>query len=185
MRHMMAAAALVLAAPAAANTPEERLAAAGHVLPAPVRPVAVYATRVQAGDLLFLSGHGECDAKRQARGKLGRDLTVEEGRASAERVALCMLATIRDAVGGLDRVERVVRILGFVNASQDFTQHPQVMNGFSELFVTAFGEAGKGARSAVGAPSLPGNIAVEVEAVVQLKPPPGPEARGRDSQIRR
>lgn len=185
MKGWLAAAALMLAAPAAAMTPEARLAAAGHELPAPVRPVAVYVTRVQAGDLLFLSGHGECDARLQARGKLGRDLTVEEGRASAERVALCMLATIRDAAGSLDRVERVVRILGFVQASEDFTRHPQVMNGFSELFVTAFGEAGKGARSAVGAPSLPGNIAVEVEAVVQLKPPPGPEARGRDSQIRR
>lgn len=185
MRGMVVAAALMLAGPAAGMTPEERLAAAGHVLPEPVRPVAVYVTRVGAGDLLFLSGHGECDPKRQARGKLGRDLTVEQGRASAERVALCMLATIRDAVGSLDRVERVVRILGFVNAAEDFTQHPQVMNGFSELFVTAFGEAGKGARSAVGAPSLPGNIAVEVEAVVQLKPSPGPEARGRDSEVRR
>ncbi len=174
MRGMVVAGTLLFAAPAMAMTPEARLAAAGHVLPAPVRPVAVYVTRVQAGDLLFLSGHGECDPKLQARGKVGRDLTVAQARASAERVALCMLATIRDAAGSLDRVERVVRILGFVNATEAFTAHPQVMNGFSELFVTAFGEAGKGARSAVGAASLPASIAVEVEAVVLLKPPSGP-----------
>lgn len=126
-------------------------------------------THVRAGNLLFLAGHGECDAKTQARGKVGRDLTVEAGRASAERVALCMLATIRAATGSLDRVRRVVRIQGFVNATEEFTRHPEVMNGFSDLFVMAFGEAGRGARTAVGAPSLPANIAVEVEAVVELR----------------
>jgi enamine deaminase RidA (YjgF/YER057c/UK114 family) len=159
-----------VAGAAGAQTPEERLARAGHGLPEPVRPVATYVTSVRAGDLLHLSGHGECDAKGQARGKVGEDLTLEQGRASAERVALCMLATIRAAVGSLDRVERVVRILGMVNAAPGFTQHPAVKNGFSDMFVVAFGDAGKGARSAVGVASLPANIAVEVEATVLLKP---------------
>lgn len=161
--------ALAVAVPGLAETPEARLKAAGHVLPAPPMPVAVYVTSVRAGNLLHLSGHGECDSKRQTRGKLGRDLTVEQGRQSAEKVALCMLATIKAAVGELSRVERVVRILGMVNATGDFTRHPQVMNGFSELLVVAFGEAGKGARSAVGMASLPDNIAVEVEATILLK----------------
>lgn len=170
MRRTMALMALLLAGGgAAAMTPESRLALAGHVLPEPVTPVATYVTHVRAGNLLFLAGHGECDAKAQARGKVGRDLTVEAGRASAERVALCMLATIRAATGSLDRVKRVVRIQGFVNATEEFTRHPEVMNGFSDLFVVAFGEAGRGARAAVGAPSLPANIAVEVEAVVELR----------------
>jgi enamine deaminase RidA (YjgF/YER057c/UK114 family) len=169
MRVMVAMALLLAGGGAGAMTPESRLKLAGHVLPEPVAPVATYVTRVRTGNLLHLSGHGECDPKVQARGKVGRDLTLEQGRASAERVALCMLATIRAAVGSLDRVERVVRILGMVNATGDFTQHPQVMNGFSDLLVVAFGEAGKGARSAVGVASLPGNIAVEVEAVVELK----------------
>jgi enamine deaminase RidA (YjgF/YER057c/UK114 family) len=165
----MLAGGLLLAAAAGAETPEERLAKAGHRLPAPVKPVATYVTSVRAGELLHLSGHGECDAGTQARGKVGQDLTLEAGRASAERVALCMLATIKAAVGELDRVERVVRILGMVNAAPDFAQHPAVMNGFSDVLVVAFGEAGKGARSAVGVASLPANIAVEVEATVLLK----------------
>jgi enamine deaminase RidA (YjgF/YER057c/UK114 family) len=160
---------VLMAGAAGAETPEARLAKAGHVLPEPVKPVATYVTSVRTGDLLHLSGHGECDAKAQARGKVGQDLTLEAGRASAERVALCMLATIRAAAGSLDRVERVVRILGMVNAAPDFAQHPAVMNGFSDVLVTAFGEAGKGVRSAVGVASLPANIAVEVEATVLLK----------------
>ena len=96
-------------------------------------------------------------------------LTTEEGRASAEKVGLCMLATIKANVGELSKVKRFVRILGFVNSSPDFTQHPQVVNGFSDLMVVAFGEGGKAPRSAVGAPSLPMNIPVEVEAIVEVQ----------------
>lgn len=151
---------------AGAETPEARLAAAGHVLPPAVKPVGTYVTAAQAGNLLFLSGHGQCGA--QAKGKLGADMDVAAGRASAQKVALCMLATIKAHAGELSRVKRFVRILGFVNATPDFVQHPQVMNGFSELMVVAFGEGGKAPRSAVGAPSLPGGIPVEVEAVVEL-----------------
>ena len=150
-----------------AESPESRLAAAGFTLPPPPKPVATYVTSVRTGNLLFLSGHGEC-GEDFTRGKLGRDLTVEQGRRSAEKVGLCMLATIKAAVGELSRVKRFVRILGMVQATEDFKDHPQVVNGFSDLMVIAFGEAGRGARSAVGMQSLPSNIAVEIEATVEL-----------------
>ena len=157
------------AAAAGAKPPEQLLAEAGFELPEPTRPVATYVTWRTAGNLLFLSGHGEC-GDNYTTGKVGRDLTVEQGRRSAELTGLCMLATIKDAVGDLSRVKQVVRILGMVNATEDFTDHPKVINGFSDLFVIAFGEAGKGARAAVGMASLPSNIAVEIEAIVELHP---------------
>lgn len=159
--------AAVSAAPAAAETPEQRLAAAGYTLPAPPSPVATYVTSVRSGNLLFLSGHGEC-GRPFTTGKVGGELTVEQGAKSAEKVGLCMLATIKSAVGELSKVKRFVRILGMVQSTEDFTDHPQVMNGFSDLMVVAFGEAGKAARAAVGMQSLPSNIAVEIEAVVEL-----------------
>ena len=166
MRMIGLMAGVLLATPALAETPEQRLAAKGFTLPEPVKPVATYVTSVRSGNLLFLSGHGQCGT--QASGKLGADMTVEQGRASAEKVGLCMLSTIKASVGELSRVKRFVRILGFVNSAPDFTQHPQVVNGFSDLMVVAFGEGGKAPRSAVGAPSLPMNIPVEVEAIVEL-----------------
>ena len=169
MHRYIATLAFLIAASAAAETPEERLEAAGYTLPEPTKPVAVYVTRVQTGNLLFLSGHGECGPIEDiTKGKVGRDLSVEEGKKSAELVGLCMLATIKDEVGELSRVKRFVRILGMVNATEDFTRQPQVINGFSELMVVAFGESGKAARAAVGMASLPSNIAVEIEAIVEL-----------------
>jgi enamine deaminase RidA (YjgF/YER057c/UK114 family) len=152
-----------------ADTPEARLAAAGLTLPEPPRPIATYVTAVESGNLLFLSGHGECGQTLRS-GAVGRDLTLEDGRASARRVALCMLATIKAATGDLSRVRRMVRILGLVQSADGFTQQPAVMNGFSEVFVIAFGEAGKAARAAVGVNALPGNIPVEVEAIAELYP---------------
>jgi len=151
----------------AADTPEARLAAAGFTLPPPPRPVATYVTSVRTGNLLFLSGHGEC-GEPATYGKLGADVTLEQGVRSAEKVGLCMLATIKAAVGELSRVKRFVRILGMVQATAEFKVHPKVINGFSDLMVVAFGEGGRGARSAVGMASLPSNIAVEIEATVEL-----------------
>ncbi|MGH8203731.1 MAG: RidA family protein [Steroidobacteraceae bacterium] len=151
----------------AADTPEARLAAAGYALPPPPKPVATYVTSVRTGNLLFLSGHGE-SGEPATYGKLGGDLTLEQGVRSAEKVGLCMLATIKAAVGELSRVKRFVRILGMVQATEDFKDHPKVVNGFSDLMVVAFGEAGRAARSAVGMQSLPSNIAVEIEATVEL-----------------
>ena len=160
---------LCAAGSAMAETPEERLAAAGHALPEATSPVATYVTWRQAGNVLYLSGHGEC-GDEFTTGKVGRDLTLEQGRRSAELTGLCMLATIKSAVGELSRVKQVLRITGMVNATEDFTDHPRVINGFSDLFVTAFGDAGKGARAAVGMASLPSNIAVEIQAIVELHP---------------
>ncbi len=171
MRTILLLACLAFATPAfadaAGDTPEARLAAAGYSLPAPRRPVATYVTSVRTGNLLFLSGHGEC-GEDFTTGKVGGDLTVEQGARSAEQVGLCMLATIKAAVGELSKVKRFVRILGMVQSTEDFRDHPRVMNGFSDLMVVAFGEAGKAARSAVGMQSLPSNIAVEIEATIEL-----------------
>ena len=167
----LAAACIVVAGGARAAepaSPEARLAAKGLTLPEPPRPIATYVTSARTGDLLFVSGHGECGPL--TRGKVGRELTEAEGRASAGRVALCMLATIKAATGDLARVARFVRVLGMVNATDDFTRHPAVLNGFSDTMVVAFGEAGKAPRSAVGVASLPEGIPVEIEAVVELKP---------------
>ncbi len=161
----------VAGASLADSTPEQRLAAAGYELPPPAQPVAAYVTWRRSGNVLYLSGHGEC---RQpfTTGKVGADLTLEQGRASAEQVGLCMLATIKSAVGELSRVKQFLRIDGMVNATADFKQHPQVVNGFSELMVVAFGKDGLGARAAVGMASLPSNIAVEISAIVELHPEP-------------
>jgi enamine deaminase RidA (YjgF/YER057c/UK114 family) len=166
LRLLLLLPAAALADPAA-ETPETRLAAAGYTLPAPPQPVATYVTSVRTGNLLFLSGHGECGETLKT-GKVGAELTVEEGVRSAERVGLCMLATIKAAVGELSKVKRFVRILGMVQATEDFHDHPKVVNGFSDLMVVAFGDAGRAARSAVGMQSLPSNIPVEIEATVEL-----------------
>lgn len=171
LRTMIAAVLLIVPIPALAGedlpTPEARLAAAGYAIPVAPRPVATYVTSVRTGNLLFLSGHGECGETLKT-GKVGRDLTLEEGVRSAERVGLCMLATIKAAVGELSRVKRFVRILGMVQTTEDFRDHPKVMNGFSDLMVVAFGDNGRGARAAVGMQSLPSDIPVEIEATVEL-----------------
>ena len=164
----LAAALLVGAGSSVAATPEERLADAGYTLPAPAKPVAAYVTWRRSGNVLYLSGHGEC-GRPFTTGKVGKDLTLEQGKASAEQVGLCMLATIKAAVGELSGVKQFLRIDGMVNATADFTQQPQVVNGFSELMVVAFGEDGLGARAAVGMASLPSNIPVEISAIVELR----------------
>lgn len=159
-------------AAAAGQSAESRLKELGIALPAPPSPIATYVPAVKVGDLLFASGHGPAaapDGKTYA-GKVGRDLTLEEGRAAARLVGLNVLASVRRTLGSLDRVVRVVKVLGMVNATEDFTQQPQVVNGFSDLLVEVFGEErGKGARSAVGMGSLPNNIPVEVEAVFEVE----------------
>jgi enamine deaminase RidA (YjgF/YER057c/UK114 family) len=138
-------------------------------LPAPPRPVATYVPAVQVGNLLFVSGHGplKVDGK-MISGKVGSDMTLEQGKDAARVTGLAILSTVRSTLGSLDRVLRLVKVLGMVNSTPDFKDHPQVINGFSDLMVDVFGEAGKGARSAVGMGSLPGNIAVEVEAIFEV-----------------
>lgn len=143
-----------------------RLQELGIVLPEPVRPVATYVRYVQTGNLLFISGTGPGPEIRA--GKLGADMTVEEGYAAARSVGLSMLATAQDALGDLDRVKRLVKLLGMVNSAPDFTDQPQVINGCSDLFVEVFGDSGYGSRSAVGFVSLPSGIPVEIECTLEI-----------------
>lgn len=148
---------------------EARLAELKLTLPPAPKPVATYLTAVRHGDLLYVSGHGPLRPDGSMHtGKLGADLDVDAGKAAARQVGLAILATVKAQLGSLDKVARLVKVLGLVNCTQDFGQQPTVINGFSDLMVEVFGEAGKGARSAVGAPALPGNIAVEVEAIFQV-----------------
>ena len=152
------------------NTPEERLKALGIELPAPVNPVANYITNLQIGNLLFLSGHGYCGSPTAVDvGKLGRELTVEQGYQAARNTGICVLATLKATLGELSRVKRIVRVLGMVNCTDDFGAHPKVINGFSDLMVEVFGEKGKHVRSAVGMNSLPGGMAVEIEVTLEVE----------------
>jgi enamine deaminase RidA (YjgF/YER057c/UK114 family) len=153
------------------TTPERRLAELGIELPPTPTPAGTYVPAVQVGNLLFLSGLGPRRADgTMVQGKVGADLTIEQGREAARLVALNMLVNIRAALGSLDRVERVVKTLGMVNSAPDFDQHPKVIDGFADLFVEVFGpERGRGARSAVGMAALPNRIAVEVETIVQVR----------------
>ncbi len=145
---------------------EQRLQELGIELPQPVTPVATYVRWVQTGNLLFISGTGPSDAA--PRGKVDADVTVEEAYAVAREVGLQIIATAKAALGDLDRVSRVVKVLGMVNSSPDFDRQPQVINGCSDLMVEVFGEAGRHTRSAVGMGSLPGRIAVEIECTLEV-----------------
>jgi enamine deaminase RidA (YjgF/YER057c/UK114 family) len=137
--------------------------------PAP-KPAGVYNPIVQAGNIVYVSGHGpNLPDGAMICGKVGDDLTEEQGKQAARQVGLTILATLKSQLGSLDRVDRILKVLGMVNAAPDFQRHPHVINGFSELMVDIFGEGGRAARSAVGMGSLPGNIAVEIECILQLK----------------
>ena len=150
---------------------EQQLAALNLELPPAPKPAGVYKPVVQVGNLLYVSGHGPLRPDGSLiTGKVGSDLTEEQGQQAARQVGLTILATLRTHLGSLDRVVRMVKVLGMVNATPHFARHPQVINGFSELFRELFGEDGVGARSAVGMGSLPGNIAVEIEAILEVRP---------------
>lgn len=150
---------------------EAKLAALKLQLPEAPKPAGVYSPVVQVDRMLYVSGHGpQLPDGSSITGKVGADLTEEEGKNAARQVGLTILATLKAQIGSLDRIERVVKVLGMVNAAPDFKKHPSVINGFSELMVELFGEKGRAARSAVGMGSLPGNIAVEIEAILELKP---------------
>ena len=148
---------------------EERLRELGIELPEPPPPVGNYLGAVTVGNLVFLSGHGPRSASGEySSGKVGGELTPEQGQEEARQVGLNMLATLRAEIGDLDRVRRVVKVLGMVNAAPDFRNHPKVIDGFSDLMVEVFGEKGRGARSAVGMGSLPFQIPVEVEMIAEI-----------------
>lgn len=150
---------------------EARLNELGITLPKAAAPVANYVPYVVTGSLVFISGQGPMGPNGpEFKGKVGRDLDVEEGRKAARLTALNVIAQLKEAVGGdLDRVKRCVKLLGFVNSTPDFIQQPAVINGASDVMVEIFGDAGRHARSAVSAPSLPVDITVEVEAIFEIE----------------
>lgn len=149
---------------------ETRLKELGLVLPALQKPVANYLPYRLAGNVLYLAGQGPRDEQgRTLTGKLGAEIGVEEGYRRARLVGLGLLAAMREALGSLDRVDFVVKLLGMVNAVPDFNDSPKVINGCSDLFVEVFGEAGRHARSAVGNVMLPSQISVEIEGIVAVK----------------
>jgi enamine deaminase RidA (YjgF/YER057c/UK114 family) len=149
---------------------EDRLRLLGISLPAVPTPVANYVPFVRTGNLLYLSGQGPRDAEGQfIRGVVGKDVSVDEAYQHARLVGLQLLAVAKGALGSLDHVSRIVKLLGMVNAIPGFGQHPQVINGCSDLFVQVFGDAGRHARSAVGMGSLPVNLTVEIEAIMEVR----------------
>ncbi len=147
---------------------DDRLRELGIELGDPLPPVGNYVGAVTAGNLVFLSGHGPRGTNGPVEGKVGDTLTVEEGQQAARNVGINVLATLKAEIGDLSRVRRVVKVLGMVNAAPDFREHPKVINGFSDLMVEVFGESGRGSRSAVGMGSLPFQIPIEVEMIVEI-----------------
>lgn len=149
---------------------DSRIAELKLELPPAPKPIGVYSPAIKVGNLLFASGHGPLKSDGTLfEGKVGAPLSLEEGYVAARQVGLAMLATLRKELGTLDKIKRVVKVLGLVNCTAEFREQPKVINGFSELMVAVFGEAGRAARSAVGTNSLPGNIPVEVEAIFEIE----------------
>lgn len=149
---------------------DARLAELGLELPNAPAPAANYVPTVQTGNLVFISGQVPNTGTELLKGKLGADATVEDGQAAAKVCALNLIAQMRAATGGdLDRVKRVVKLLGMVNSTPDFGDHPKVVNGCSDVMVEVFGDKGRHARSAVGVANLPFGVAVEVEAIIEIE----------------
>jgi len=152
-----------------AQDPEQKLKDQKIELFKPAAPIANYVKAVRVGNMIYLAGHGPTKADgTNITGKVGKDLTVEQGYMAARQTAIAILSTLKAEIGDLNKVKRVVKVLGMVNCHSDFTDHPKVINGFSDLIVSVFGEKGLHARSAVGMNSLPLNIAIEVEMIVEV-----------------
>ena len=152
------------------QSPEENFEKLGLILPPAPKPLGVYTPCLVVGNFLYLSGHGTVKTDGSLIiGRIGEDLDIEQGKLAARQVGLAMLATIKSSLGSLDRVKRVIKVLGMVNCVSSFERHPYVMNGCSELFAAVWGqEMGIGVRSAVGMGSLPDNIPVEIEGMCEL-----------------
>lgn len=152
------------------NTPDQNFEKTGLTLPPAPAPIGVYKPYIIDGKYLYLSGHGPVkNDKSLIRGRLGQDFDIEQGKSAARQVGLAMLSTIKTNLGSLNKVKRVIKILGMVNCTDDFERHPNVINGCSELFAQIWGEEnGIGVRSAIGFNSLPDNIPVEIEALFEL-----------------
>ena len=155
---------------AIAQTPEEKLSKLNIELPKIGEPMASYVHYVRVGNLLYLSGKGPQNAAGEyTKGKLGKDLTIEEGYAAAKLTAINQIAVLKQVLGDLSKVKRIVKVNGFVNSDADFYDHPKVINGFSDLMVEVFGEKGRHARTSLGVTALPVNMAVEIEVVVEIE----------------
>lgn len=154
------------------TTADQRFEKLGLTLPPAPKPLGVYKPFLKVGNLVYVSGHGTVKSDGTLIiGRIGEDLTVEEGKAAAQQVGLAILATLRQNLGSFHTIKRVIKVLGMVNCVPDFERHPFVINGCSELFAKVWGEDnGVGVRSAVGMGSLPDNIPVEIEAVFELNP---------------
>jgi enamine deaminase RidA (YjgF/YER057c/UK114 family) len=151
------------------QTPEKNLQNLGIILPKPGTPLYSYVSYTRTGNLIYLSGQGPRKADGSfITGKLGRDLSIEEGAEAAKLTGINLIASLQSAVGDLSKVIRIVKVFGMVNCTENFFDQPKVINGFSDLMVAVFGEKGKHARSAVGMYALPMNIAVEVEMIVEV-----------------
>jgi len=153
------------------NSPDHNFDSLNLILPkAPPEPLGVYKPFLQIGNMVYLSGHGTLKSDgTMIIGKVGDNMTTEEGKMAARQVGLAMLATLKENLGSLDKIKRVIKVLGMVNCTPDFAEHPYVINGCSELFLAIWGDdLGVGVRSAVGMGSLPGAIPVEIEAQFQL-----------------
>lgn len=162
--------AFVLSMTLIAQDAETKLKEKGIVLPPPSNPIANYANVVRVGNLLFLAGKGPQKADNTyITGKVGRDLTIEQGYEAARVTAINHLAVIKNELGSLNKVKRIVKVLGMVNCTEDFKDQPKVINGYSDLMVEVFGDKGKHARSAVGMYALPFDMAVEVEVIVEVE----------------
>ncbi len=149
---------------------EARLTELNLTLPPAPKPVATYRSAVRQGNLLYVSGHGPLRPDGTLHlGKVGAGLDLEAGHAAARQTGLAILATVRSHLGTLDKVVRLVKVLGLVNSAPDFGDHPKVINGFSDLMVEVFGESGMAARSALGVAALPNGMAVEVEAIFEVE----------------
>ena len=150
---------------------EARIKELGLTLPQPAKPLGNYVPGVRVGNLLFLSGHGpvRVDGMPTARGKIGRDLSLEDGYKVARDVGINLLGSARTLLGSLDKVKRVVKVLGMVNSAEGFADQPKVINGFSDLMVEVFGESGRHARSAVGMAELPMGMPVEIEMILEVE----------------
>jgi len=153
-----------------AYDPEAKVAAAGITLRTPSAPVANYVNAVRTGNLIFLSGKGPMQANGEnITGKVGADLSIEEGYKAARETGINQLSVLKAELGNLNKVKRIVKVLGMVNCTSDFTDQPKVINGYSDLMVEVFGDRGKHARAAVGMNALPGNIAVEIEMILEVE----------------
>ncbi|RKU21097.1 hypothetical protein C6503_05155 [Candidatus Poribacteria bacterium] len=149
---------------------EQRLKELGVELPEPTGPVANYVTTVQTGNLVFTSGHGLVTSEGKVhKSQLGTDATIEDGYALARQVAICLLSTLKHAFGDLDRIKRIVKVVGFVNSAPDFTDQSAVINGTSDFFVEVFGDKGRHARSAVGMVQLPLGTPIIIEMIVEIE----------------